>query len=286
MGAVLGLLLGLGLLLVWQGLRPRPAEAAARPHTTRRRWADLIAEAGVEGVTPAGVLALCLGCAAVVGTAFLAMSQVVTVSLAFAVIGGYAPVALLRRRVRQRRAELRDLWPDAVDNLASAIRAGLSLPEALTQLGARGPEPLRPAFVTFGEDYRATGRFNQCLDQLKERLADPTGDRIVESLRVAREVGGSDLGRLLRTLSGFLRDEARTRAELETRQGWVVNAARLAVAAPWIMLALMSTQDGALAAYGSTAGVLVLLAGGAVCAGAYRAMVRIGRLPEDVRVLR
>ena len=54
---------------------------------------------------------------------------------------------------------------------------------------------------------------------------------------MAREVGGTDLGRLLRTLSAFLREDARTRAELETRQGWTVNAARLAVAAPWIVLA-------------------------------------------------
>ena len=59
------------------------------------------------------------------------------------------------------------------------------------------------------------------------------GDRLVESLRIAREVGGTDLGHLLRTLSGFLREDARTRAELETRQSWTVNAARLAVAAPW-----------------------------------------------------
>ena len=44
------------------------------------------------------------------------------------------------------------------------------------------------------------------------------GDRLVESLRIAREVGGTDLGHLLRTLSGFLREDARTRAELETRQ--------------------------------------------------------------------
>jgi hypothetical protein len=44
-------------------------------------------------------------------------------------------------------------------------------------------------------DSRSTGRFNEGLDLLKERLADPTGDRICESLRVAREVGGSDLGR-------------------------------------------------------------------------------------------
>ena len=49
------------------------------------------------------------------------------------------------------------------------------------------------------------------------RLADSTADRVVETLRLAREVGGSELGRTLRTLrilSGFLRDELRVRKEL------------------------------------------------------------------------
>ena len=105
---------------------------------------------------------------------------------------------------------MRDLWPDAVDNLASAVRAGLALPEALSQLAVRGPEELRPAFAAFAEDYRATGRFQECLDRLKERLGDPVGDRLVESLRIAREVGGGDLGRLLRTLSDL---PARGRAD-------------------------------------------------------------------------
>ncbi len=78
-------------------------------------------------------------------------------------------------RARRRRAALRDVWPDAVDNLASAVRAGLSLPEALAQLAVRGPAELRPAFAAFAEDYRATGRFADCLDRLKDRLADPVG---------------------------------------------------------------------------------------------------------------
>ena len=68
---------------------------------------------------------------------------------------------------------------------------------------------------------------------------------------MAREVGGSDLGRLLRTLSTFLREDARTRAELQTRQGWTVNAARLAVAAPWAVLALLSLRTDAVRAYNS-----------------------------------
>ena len=103
---------------------------------------------------------------------------------------------------------------------------------------------------------------------------------------MAREVGGTDLGRLLRTLSGFLREDARTRAELETRQGWTVNAARLALAAPWLILLLLSTKPQAVEAYNQPAGAVVLVAGGAVSFVAYRVMIRIARLPVERRVLR
>src|SRR5690606_42152168 len=61
---------------------------------------------------------------------------------------------------RRRRTRLRDVWPDVVDHVSSAVRAGLALPEALVQLGERGPAELRPAFLEFAHDYRATGRFS------------------------------------------------------------------------------------------------------------------------------
>jgi tight adherence protein B len=124
------------------------------------------------------------------------------------------------------------------------------------------------------------------LDALKDDLADPVGDRVCETMRVAREVGGSDLGTVLRTLSELLRADARTRSELETRQGWVVNAARLAVAAPWIVLLLLGTQSTTLQAYNSASGIVLLGVGAVVCIVAYRIMLRIGQLPEERRVLR
>jgi len=283
-----GLTLGIGLLLVWQSFGP-PSPSPPRPRrrlTGRERLRDALAQAGVEGVTPGALVASCVGVGAVVLIAMVAVSRSVPIAGCFALIAGYAPVAVVRMRRRRRRAELRELWPEVVDNLASAVRAGLSLPEALGQVGVRGPEPLRPAFRRFGEDYRATGRFAECLDRLKGSVADPVGDRIVESLRMAREVGGADLGSLLRTLSAFLREDARTRAELETRQGWTVNAARLAVAAPWIVLLMLSTNPRAVSAYNSAAGLVVLAVGGLVCLVAYRLMLRIGRLPDEERVLR
>lgn len=288
MGALLGLGVGLGMVLIWRGRRDdgRPTKKCrTKKLDLHARLAGLIVRAGLEAVTPRSLLATCAGLGVVVCALFAAVTKTLPVSLAFGVFAGYAPVALVRYRARARQREMRECWPDAVDNLASAVRAGLSLPEAIIQLGTRGPEPLRRAFQRFGHDYRTSGRFSDSLDRLKDRLADPTGDRIVEALRIARDVGGTDLGQVLRTLSMFLRDDLRTRTELETRQGWVINAARLAVAAPWILLALISLRSSSVEAFQSPAGAIVLAAGAALCATAYRLMLRVGRLPQEERVL-
>ncbi|RBY94439.1 type II secretion system protein F [Blastococcus sp. TBT05-19] len=282
-GAFLGLLLGIGLLLIW-----RSGSRAPKPRTDPRRPGrrqQLLAAAGLTGINAAQLLALQIGAGLLATVVVLLTTATVTVSLVFGFFGFLLPYVQVRRLAGKRRADLREVWPEVVDNLASAVRAGLSLPEALGALSTRGPEVLRPPFARFAAEYRSSGRFGPCLDRLKDDLADPVGDRIVETLRVAREVGGSDLGRVLRTLATFLREDARARAELETRQGWVVSAARLAVAAPWIVLLLLATQSATLAAYDSAMGTAILLGGGAVCLLAYRLMLRIGRLPEDVRVL-
>lgn len=65
----------------------------------------------------------------------------------------------------------------------------------------------------------------------------------------------------------------------------VTSWSRLAVAAPWIVLAMMCTRPEAVQSYASATGTMVL-AGGAGCTLiAYRLMLRIARLPEEDRVL-
>ncbi|MDO5662632.1 MAG: type II secretion system F family protein [Brachybacterium sp.] len=287
-GAFVGLLLGLGLLAIWWSLWQD--EEAAPPRRRRRTWQDGVRDDLIAvglGTVPPVALPIACGGAALLGAATVfSLSQAAVPALAIGAALALLPWLVLRGSARKRRVELREVWPEAVDHVNSAIRAGLSLPEALVQVGRKGPEALRPPFVEFARDYQAGGDFSDSLDRLKERLADPVGDRIVEALRITRDVGGTDLGVLLRTLSAFLREDARTRAELEARQSWTVNASRLALAAPWIVLALMSTRPPAAQAYDTPLGLIVIASGAAISLVAYRVMLQISRLPQDERVLR
>ena len=283
MGALSGLMGGIGLVLVWMACTSEPPRWRSE---RSRRLSDLLVQAGVGRTSPAVFVVGSLVLGLVVLLVFLGVSRAWPIAVAFGVIALAAPYALVSARGRARRTRLREIWPETVDTLVSGVRAGMSLPEALGNLGARGPEAVRAEFTAFSVDYASTARFDTCLDRLKARFADPVADRIVEALRLAHEVGGTDLTVLLRNLARMLREDMRTRGELEARQSWTVNGARVAVAAPWLVLALLSTRPEAARAYATAAGATVLGAGALASVVAYRLMLRLGRLPEEERILR
>lgn len=278
-----GVLLGAGMFGIWWACWVRPPRA----RTVRRRPVrELLRAAGFEAVPPVLVPLGCTALFVLSAAVVLTVTGVPALGLGAGVAAAATPVLLVRQRARRRDVDRAAQWPDVVDTLTSSVRAGLSLPDAVCALAVRGPVDLRPAFAGFARGYRATGSFETELAQLVDTLADPTFDRLAATLRMTRQVGGSDLGGTLRTLSAYLREDQRTRAELLARQSWTVSAARLSAAAPWIVLALLATRPGALAAYDTPDGAVVLAVGGAATFVSYRVMVRIGRLPAPRRVLR
>ena len=283
MSALFGLMFGIGALLIYMSFWDLPAREKKERKVPAIQ--QLLRQADLEKFTVSMFYMVSAVAAFAAMVLTFALTSLVPLAVLAAGVGFFGPRLVVKHRATQRQAQLRDLWPDAVDHLRSAIRAGLSLPDALMQLQYRGPEPLRPAFTSFASDYRASGEFLPALNRLKDRLSDPTADNIIEALKVTREVGGTDLGRLLGTLSTFLRENSRTRSELEARQSWTVNAARLACVAPWVVLGLMATQPSTIRIYNSFAGFLVLASGLALTVIAYRLMMRIGALPEERRVL-
>jgi tight adherence protein B len=284
MTIAVGLLLGAGLVLgISPWLWPRAAASVGRRRRPLDGVRDRLQQAGLGQVSAAVFVVV----STLFGIAVAAGVSAVAPALAVAVVAGAValavPFAVVAARARSRRRARRAAWPDLVDHLVSALRAGRPLAESVGSLATVGAPETREAFLLFEREVQATGAVSPALDALKERLADPVADRIVETLRMAREVGGSELPSVLRSLAASLRSELVVRSEAEARQSWVVSAARLGVAAPWIVLLLLSSRAEAASAYNSPLGLAVLGIGLAVTIVAYRLMVALGRLPEERR---
>lgn len=281
----LGALGGAGLLLVVSPLL-WPSGTAVRRRRSEGRVADRLARAGVRGVAPG----LFVPVSALVGLAAGALVEAATgvpVAAAVAALAtAAAPWSILGARARARAKAARGLWPEVVDHLVASVRAGMPLPDAIAALATEGPAPLRVGFALFERRWRETGTASAGLDAAKDHFADPTADRLLEILRMARQVGGTELPSVLRDLAAHLRQDLALRSEAEARQSWVTGAGKLGLAAPWIVLALLATRPEAAAAYGTAAGGVLIGAAAVVTLAAYRAMVAIGRLPEDRRWFR
>ena len=280
----LGLMLGAGVVLVATPFAwPRNSARDRRPSRLQQRMRERLTQAELGRVSPAMVAAVSSMLALAIGALVLALLHVAALAVAAAAVAVVTPATVIGWRARARRSATRVVWPDVVDQLVSAVRSGLALPDSVVTLAHTGPALIRAAFAGFEAQYRATGNFSLCLDELKDQLADPVADRIFETLRMSREVGGSELTTVLRNLGAYLRQETAIRSEVLARQSWVVNAARLGVASPWVVLVLLSTRPEAAAAYNTPPGGALVVGGLVVTFIAYRIMIAMGRLPEQRR---
>lgn len=287
MTLIWGLLLGIGALLV---ISPVLWPATGLPRAPSSGPVDVLrvrlVQAGLPRVSVTTFAVVSVILALLTAAVTIALIPVTALGVAAGVVALVLPSVLVTSRSRSRRRATRVVWPDVVDHLVSAVRSGLALPDSVVTLAHAGPPITREAFAGFEAQYRATGNFSLCVSELKERLADPVADRILETLRMSREVGGTELTTVLRNLAVYLRQEAAIRSEVEARQSWVMNAARLGVAAPWIVLLLLATRPEAAVAYNTAAGGVLVIAGLVVSVVAYRIMVAVGRIPDERRWFR
>lgn len=251
----------------------------------RDRFNDIAAASGTRiGLELFLVLSVLAGVSA--GICLTVVSGLVMVGCLAGLLAVYLPFLVLQTKLHSIQSQRGKAWPNLVDNLVSGVRAGLSLGETLLEVAARAPKSLRMPFTHFAADYRAGGNLDASLKILKHELADPVGDRIVEALRLAAQVGGNDLVVLLEDLGAMLRAEERTRGEVLARQSWTVTGARLAAASPWIILALLLSRPGTLEVYSTPVGSMILLVGAIISAIAYILMLRLGRLEVSPRTMR
>ena len=230
-------------------------------------------------------LSVRIGISASVSTAtVLLMTRSVVIALAFGALAAGIAFVTVRAKNNLNEAVLIAAWPEVIDHLMSGIQSGLSLTESLAGLSTRGPEILRPAFVQFKTTLYGSGDLTLAIEELKALFAHHGSDQIFEALIISKALGGSELLQILRSLGDFLRQDLALRREIEVKHGWIKNSAHLSAAAPWILLLLLSTQPSTAAAYSTSTGAMILIAGLVMTGVAYIWMNRLGRLPQTPRV--
>ncbi|MDR2294531.1 MAG: type II secretion system F family protein [Microbacterium sp.] len=263
--------------------RADPAAEASRPASAMRA---LLAEAGASTLSPGALVIVAVACALVAASTAWILTRLPVLAVLALLAGAAVPFAVLRARRSRRHHDRRSVWPDVCDLLVASVRAGQSLPDGVAALADLAPQPVRAEFRQFRADLTASGHFDSAVLALKERLADPTADRIVETLRMARQIGGTELASVLRALSTAVRAEAAVRGEVTARQSWIRGAAVVGVVAPWVILGLLVARPEGAAAYSTPIGVVLIAVAAGVSFIAYRLMLRIGRLPEQRRWFR
>jgi tight adherence protein B len=230
-------------------------------------------------------LSIRIGISASVSTAaVLIMTRSLVIASAFGFLASGIVFVTVCGKRNSNEAALISAWPEVIDHLMSGIQSGLSLTESLAGLSNRGPELLRPAFYEFRKNLHGSGDLNQAIADLKDKFSHHGSDQIFEALLISKELGGSELLQILRTLGDFLRQDLALRREIEVKHGWIKGSAHISAAAPWILLLLLSTQPTTAIAYSTTTGAIILLAGLVMTGVAYLWMNQLGRLPQTPRV--
>ena len=204
------------------------------------------------------------------------------------VLGAFSasfPIASYRLRRQNRRQRAQEAWPRMIEEIrVQTSSMGRSIPNALFDVGRRGPEELRPAFDAAHREWLLTTDFPRTVRVLKDRLADPSADMATETLLIAYELGGTDLDRRLEALAEDRLQDVQGRKDARSRQAGARFARMFVLAVPAGMaLAGMSIGNGR-DAYRSSAGQFVVLIALLMVIGCWSWAGRVMRLPEQQRV--
>ena len=285
-GLALATCTAIGVHLLWTAAHGRRTLGLGRLRApARRRLDDWLAQAGLDAVAPTEFLGVMVVLFVVGALVALALFGGAVPALVTGTFAATFPPASYRRRRANRLARAQEAWPRMIEEIRILTGAlGRSIPQALFDVGLRGPDELRPAFVAAHREWLLSTDFDRSLRVLKDRLADPTADAACETLLIAHELGGTDLDRRLAALADDRMQDTQGRKDARAKQAGVRFARSFVLIVPIGMaLAGMSVGDGR-AAYATPMGQALVVAALAMVAVCWIWAGRIMHVPDEQRV--
>jgi tight adherence protein B len=197
------------------------------------RLRDLVAQAGMK-TRPGKILLLCavLAVGAFIGTESL---YPFPAPILAALVAGGLPLAYVAIKRRRRLRQFEEHFPEALDLLNRAIRAGHAFTTGLGMIATEAPEPIAGEFRTTFEEQNFGLPLRDVLKNLSDRVPLIDVRFFVTALLIQKETGGN-LSEILDNLSHVIRDRFRIYRDVRSKSAHGRLTAAILIALPPLMV--------------------------------------------------
>ena len=123
-------------------------------------------------------------------------------------------VVLVNRIASKQRKRFENQLPDTLNLIATSLRAGYSLLQAVEAVGQEAPEPTRREFGRAMSEIRLGRSVTDALQDIAIRIESQDFDWAVLAISIQREVGGN-LAEVLQTTAETMLQRNRLRREMK-----------------------------------------------------------------------
>jgi tight adherence protein B len=202
--------------------------------------ARLIDQSGVA-TTPSAIMIACLLASVVMGVAGLLVLRFLLVAAIAAVVGAVLPLLWLKRKRTARMRRFEEQFPDALDLMSRALRAGHAFQTAMGMVADELQAPVGVEFKKAFEQQNFGLPVGEVLSQMADRVTLLDVKFFVTAVTIQRETGGN-LAEILDNLAHVVRERFKILRQVRVHTahgrftGWVLLAlpAALAVALMFI----------------------------------------------------
>jgi len=189
--------------------------------TSARALASLLERAGYNRTV--NEVAAVIGAFALVGAAAGAIRMGGAFwALVGAAFAGSLPILYLSYRANKRLNRFQRDFPDAMDMMTRAIRAGHALGSGVRLVGEEMPDPVGPEFARIAEELRLGRDINEALAGLEQRVPAEDVRFFCTAVSIQRTTGGN-LAEVLDRLSEVIRERYKLLSHarvLSTQHRW------------------------------------------------------------------
>ncbi len=172
---------------------------------------------------------------------YLIVLQLSRSSLLAAVLGiaaGFVPIAVVSFKRQRRLRQFERHFPEAIDLLSRAVRAGHAFSTGMEMIGKELPEPVAGEFRRTFEEQNLGLPLREALFNLTERMPLIDVRFFVTALLIQKETGGN-LAEILDNLAATIRERFKILGEVRIRTAQGRLSAGILIALPPMMLLLL-----------------------------------------------